>query len=145
MTRKEAIKRLKEIDIRGALQEDYDALHMAIEALRQEPCEDCISRKEVIDAIHKQMFKFVDKAIDEQSEETDDKVDLLLTVNKEITGAIKKLPLAKTERKVGHWIENAPEWQNVDPPYICSECGLMHLRKTNYCDQCGAKMAESEE
>lgn len=28
-----------------------------------------------------------------------------------------------------HWIENAPEYQNIDPPYICSECGNMHLRK----------------
>lgn len=46
-------------------------------------------------------------------------------------------------RPKGYWIENAPEYQNIDPPYICSECGNMHLRKTNYCDQCGAKM-ESE-
>lgn len=37
MTREEAIKRLKEIDIRDALQEDYDALYMAIEALEQKP------------------------------------------------------------------------------------------------------------
>lgn len=43
-------------------------------------------------------------------------------------------------QKIGHWIENAPEWQNIDPPYICSECGNFHLRKTNYCDQCGSKM-----
>lgn len=43
-------------------------------------------------------------------------------------------------QKTGHWIENAPEWQNIDTPYICSECGNSHLRKTNYCDQCGAKM-----
>lgn len=35
MTREEAIKRLKEIDIRDALQEDYDALYMSIEALEQ--------------------------------------------------------------------------------------------------------------
>ena len=35
MTRKEAIKRLKEIEIRDALQEDYDSLCMAIEALEQ--------------------------------------------------------------------------------------------------------------
>ena len=47
---------------------------------------------------------------------------------------------AESEGKTGHWIENAPECQNIDPPYICSECGNMHLRKTNYCDQCGAKM-----
>lgn len=49
------------------------------------------------------------------------------------------------EPKTGHWIENAPEYQNIDPPYICSECGNMHLRKTNYCDQCGAKMVEPQE
>ena len=35
MTREEAIKRLKEIEIRDALQEDYDSLCMAIEALEQ--------------------------------------------------------------------------------------------------------------
>lgn len=51
MTREEAIKRLKEIDIRDALQEDYDALYMAIKALEQEPCEDCISREAVLDLL----------------------------------------------------------------------------------------------
>lgn len=47
---------------------------------------------------------------------------------------------ALINQKIGHWIDNAPEWQNIDPPYICSECGNFHLRKTNYCDQCGANM-----
>ena len=47
---------------------------------------------------------------------------------------------ALTNQKIGYWIDNAPEWQNIDPPYICSECGNFHLQKTNYCDQCGAKM-----
>ena len=56
---------------------------------------------------------------------------------------VKGLPsVTLQEPKTGYWIENAPEWQNIDPPYICSECGLMHLTKTNYCDQCGAKMIE---
>ena len=36
MTNKEAINRLKNIDIRNALQEDYDALGMAIKALEQQ-------------------------------------------------------------------------------------------------------------
>ena len=47
MTREEAINRIMEIDIRGPLQEDYDALNMAIKALEQEPCEDAISRQAV--------------------------------------------------------------------------------------------------
>ena len=55
------------------------------------------------------------------------------------------LKALEQEPRKGYWIENAPEYQNIDPPYICSECGNMHLRKTNYCDQCGAKMEEVEE
>lgn len=35
MTNEDAIIRLKNIDIRNALQEDYDALYMAIKALEQ--------------------------------------------------------------------------------------------------------------
>lgn len=37
MTREEAIKRLKMVEIREALQEDYDAIDMAISALSAEP------------------------------------------------------------------------------------------------------------
>lgn len=62
----------------------------------------------------------------------------------EIRNTIKKLPLVKPQEQTGHWIENAPEYQNIDPPYICSECGNMHLRKTDYCDQCGCRMVEPQ-
>ena len=62
---------------------------------------------------------------------------------KDVADTLEKHGLiGEQEPKTGHWIENAPEYQNIDPPYICSECGNMHLRKTNYCDQCGAKMIE---
>ena len=46
------------------------------------------------------------------------------------------------EPKKGQWIKNAEEWQNVDPPYICSECGRASLRQENFCCSCGAKMSE---
>lgn len=51
MTRKEAINRIIEIDIRNALQEDYDALNIAIEALEQEPKTDVLDkiRAEIIE------------------------------------------------------------------------------------------------
>lgn len=58
--------------------------------------------------------------------------------------AINKAIESLENQNIGYWIENAPEWQNIDPPYICSECGNFHLRKTNYCDQCGAKMIEQQ-
>ena len=59
-----------------------------------------------------------------------------------VNTALEKAIEALKNQKVGYWEENAPEWQNIDPPYICSECGNFHLRKTNYCDQCGAKIIE---
>ena len=46
MTREEAIKRLKVLTD-YEYDEDLEALNMAIEALEQQPCEDCISRQAV--------------------------------------------------------------------------------------------------
>lgn len=153
MTREEAILNLKSLkedywDDDGyghetkAYEDTMFALDMAIEASEQEPCEDCVNRKTVIDAVHKQMFKFVDKAIDEQSEETDDKVDLLLTVNKGITGAIRSLPLAKAEQKRGHWLYDSDHPDRL----ICSTCNCewdmwrYESKEFKYCPNCGCRM-----
>lgn len=105
------------------------ALEMAIKALQKEPCNDCVSREAVLEQI------------DSWSED-----EFLRATNPfyYLRKRIESLPSVNTERKVGYWIENAPEWQNVDPPYICSECGYAHLNKTNYCDQCGTKMKSEE-
>lgn len=62
--------------------------------------------------------------------------------------AIKAL---KQEPKTGHWIEQ--DGYDGDTYYDCSECGesfcLIDGTPTdnlyNYCPNCGAKMAESEE
>lgn len=42
--------------------------------------------------------------------------------------------------KTGFWIKNADEGQNIDPPYICSECGNAEIRQKNYCSECGTMM-----
>ena len=55
MRRKEAIKRLKNIDIRDALQEDYDALYMAIEALQQQK-----KKQGLYDAVNSILNKLMD-------------------------------------------------------------------------------------
>ena len=55
--------------------------------------------------------------------------------NKEWEGIIPNV-----QPKMGQWIKNAEEWQNVDPPYICSECGRASLRQENFCCSCGADM-----
>lgn len=124
MTRDEAIEQLKQIPIYDGVSDDYmktiyEAIDMAIEALKQQPCED----ENIATA-----FQFgIAMGFAEKHDEMD-------RVMKEVKKAVMSRP------KTGHWIENAPEYQNIDPPYICSECGNMHLRKTNYCDQCGARM-----
>ena len=125
MSREEAIEQLKEIPIGYEVSDDYmktiyEAIDMAIKALEQQLCEDCISRQEVINCVTSNEFRY------------------------KIVEDIKTLPPVTPKEKTGHWIENAPEYQNIDPPYICSECGNMHLRKTNYCDQCGARMFEPQ-
>lgn len=57
MTREEAIEIIKDYDVNGCGychqggDEIEEAFDMAIEALSAEPCEDCISRKEAINAI----------------------------------------------------------------------------------------------
>lgn len=57
MTREKAIEILKEIIDEGWLISDFekcvaiDACEMAIEALEQEPCEDCVSRQVVMEYI----------------------------------------------------------------------------------------------
>ena len=56
--------------------------------------------------------------------------------------AIKAL---EQEPKTGHWIANAPQYDMLNPQYICSECGNAHTRTTPYCEMCGAKMQEVEE
>ena len=49
------------------------------------------------------------------------------------------------EPKTGHWIANAPQYDMLNPQYICSECGNAHTRTTPYCEMCGAKMVEPQE
>ena len=44
--------------------------------------------------------------------------------------------------RTGEWIENAPEGQDIDPPYICSICGHAESTRTPFCEQCGAKMTK---
>lgn len=136
--------------------EDIKALELAINALEQEPTTkndlgvsseleknskkleknfgelDCISRADARSLVVKIGTK--------------DMLGMTGKTFQDLYKGIDALPsVTPQEPKPGHWIENAPEYQNIDPPYICSECGNMHLRKTNYCDQCGAKMVEPQE
>ena len=58
--------------------------------------------------------------------------------------AIKAL---EQESKTGHWIERIErdDWDDSEEVwYECNQCHLVSERASNYCPNCGAKMAESE-
>ena len=102
-----------------------EALDMAIKALEQQPCEDCISRQAVLDLINAD-WKY-------EGLETD----------------VASLPPVTLQQKIGHWInlEKTKYKGRVIPfwgRYECSKCGGHGEGTFNYCPKCGARMAESE-
>ena len=103
----------------------YEALEIAIKALGQQPCEDCISRAE---AFH------------------------ILECNKNVyVEDIEELPSVTPELIKGRWIEVIDDTDSSGRKknwhYKCSICGNEDsgLGEYNYCPICGAEMSESEE
>lgn len=149
MTREEAIKRLKSVGIRDALQEDYDALDMAIEALEQESCE-CFTCKygewvrqgwDITMADDKcgSCCSWNDKY--EPLEQEQYYKDLASSYEKTINKLTKAI--SEQEPKTGHW----ESW--TKGRVMCSVCkrepfngkGAEGLK---YCPHCGCRMMESE-
>lgn len=100
-----------------------EAYKMAIEALEQEPCDDCVSRQAVFEIIRDFEYK--------NSHE-----EML------INSRIKQLPSVTPTEKVGQWKPYDGSW------YECSECGAIREAVgyfENFCPNCGAKMQEVEE
>ena len=130
--RKKAIEVLDDmkvkIDIPKAAKTQNDrnwALDMAIKLLEQEPCDDVISREDVLDAIFDYWYK---KNIVGCSGED---------IYKDCAFIIKQLPSVQPSRK-GHWIKEV-DFGNV-PYYVCSECGVESVADTDFCFACGTDM-----
>ena len=131
MTREEARRILRAYIWKGELDE---ARNMAITALEQQPCEDCISREEVIKHI---------TSVDGLEGFENSNV-----FAKHYLDMVKGMPSVQPKAKVGHWIESHIPHEK----YVCSECGGAcwyydyegDVAKSRYCPNCGAKM-ESED
>jgi ribosomal protein S27E len=115
---------------------DVEALAQTIKALEQEPCEDCISRQAVMNALCDgcELFKNGEQTCRSKCEE----YHFLAT-----------LPPVTPQPKTGHWIR-FKEFENGYYHIKCSECGQYwsidgHAKIFRYCFNCGAKMEEVEE
>ena len=117
-----------------------EALDIAIKALGQEPCEDCISRKAVRDAIFAECSSI--------------KLDIDFAKVLLLQRTIKDLPsvVSPQEPKTGHWMpleyDGYADGYPVYDVWECSECGWEHNGDsdtlTAFCPNCGAKMEVSE-
>ena len=111
----------------------------SVTALSSTVSEDCISRHALIDEILEDGNGVVlsyTQGMDE--DELVERIEEQMI--KHFIGVIEYAPPVESERPKGEWIQNAPEGQGIDPPYICSICGHAESTRTPFCEQCGADM-----
>ena len=104
-----------------------DALTESIKALSQEPCDDVVSRDEVL--------KIIDKWYENKSDIED--LIILITYMSSVT----------QKSKTGHWKRISMDKYTTHAQYWyeCDKCGEHNLGNTDYCPSCGAKMVEPQE
>lgn len=136
MTREQA-KRVLEFNLDHTHNnESKKALRMAIKALKQQMCEDAVSREDALMAL-----------TGEWTESTDELIHRFIR-------RIKNLPSVNPQR-TGHWIEVA-KYSDGKHEIKCSECeshifdrghanSYVVKEKYKYCPRCGAKMVEPQE
>lgn len=127
-----------------------DALEMAIKVLKQEPCEDAISRQSAI---------FLANDLKQDLPDDAHLADMVMAHNEgvlEYQTQLSLLPPVNPQAKTGHW-----EWVQYDynpklGNWHCSECRSVVIECVDkndkggiplykHCPQCGAKMREVEE
>lgn len=126
MIREEAIafgKRVIDLGFNGDTKEFCE---LAINALEQEPCGDCISREKALQIIR--------AWFDREATPSD------------LKNEIEQLPPVTPQPKMGRWIDEKDGYGTG-----CSECGkwyshsIITKQEVLFCSSCGAKMQEVEE
>ena len=125
MTKEEAIYKAKHLrkvhpNICVDAEDFWDTV---IAALEQEPCDDCVSRDAVLEALYDHEYK------------------------KDIRKDIEALPSVTPAEKVGYWTKDVNDARELFDTvrYYCSACGDWQGHgHCKYCPNCGARM-ESEQ
>lgn len=144
MTKEETIEVLsRPLHMKSTPQDVLDAHKMAIKTLEQESCDDCVSRKAVLETINNRI-----EQIKRDANEINKSYSHLSFAEGVHDGYcrlkcdMRILPSVNPqEQKIGHWLK----YKHM---IYCSECGASieagYLNDMNYCYDCGTKM-ESEE
>lgn len=109
-----------------------EALDMAIKALEQEPCENCISRQVVLELLQMKYSR------------------------KHLYKAVYELPPVTPQLKIGRWISFGTQGEidgQIVRAFTCSKCGAISIFRVSngnivnggLCPNCGAKMVEPYE
>jgi hypothetical protein len=131
MTREEAKIFLLQLHTDKQLNKsEHEALRIAIKVLGQEPCEDCISRQAVMNALCDgcELFKNGEQTCHSKCEE----YHFLAT-----------LPSVTPQPKTGHWNTYELAQGGINEKWLeCSECMWSNalLIPRNYCPNCGCRM-----
>ena len=144
MTENEAIvvlQKIKPIPHRGDSKStthilETIALDMAIKALEQQPCEDCISREATIDAIYKKYIGGKDAIKNAPIN------DLYAEGLADAVDAIWELPSVTPTRPTGKWKKYLDERGILCCE--CSNCGYITNEPDNYCPNCGCRVKGEE-
>lgn len=132
----------------GNMGEQKQALDMAIKALEQQPCEDCISREEVRRVLGNEVFELMKIHI--TNSEDNPKADAMAHGVNWSLNTLMELPSVKPQRPSGEWIRVKPEEEGGFPVWKCSKCGCEIYSESKqdrkkfhaFCGACGAKMKE---
>lgn len=101
--------------------------YIAIKALEQEPCEDCVSRAEVVDELNR---------LGRNAFKDDTDYDNFFAF-------LDSLPSVTPMRKKGKWLVLKDEYGDVVEA-VCSCCDANGNHKWKYCHTCGAEMEVEE-
>lgn len=104
-----------------------DSFDRVTSSIKQEPCEDAISRQAVKDTIYHEC--------------SGENLDIEFTKVLLLQRAIKALPPVTPQPKTAHWTLHNKGY--FDESYVCSKCDGDSPFDYKYCPNCGIKMQEA--
>jgi hypothetical protein len=118
--------------------EAYKKIMCNCEVEEQQPCEDCVSRKELLSRIDAERRHLLDIGMDGAEH-------IIVHHARRI---IEDMPSVKPQRPPAKWLDKKMTIKGAHGMaygrYACSVCKKKFPNKSNYCPDCGAKM-EGEE